>query len=275
MSPWVTVISGPPSAAAVVQHIAMRAPVGDAARSFRSVRPTDQPALDRQGPAMRISATASMMPGPADAGDAGRCPSPSAKPGSSDQRSDPITAKARLLGHGVDLDPLDGARGGALAGLEICAPSNAGPVGLEQASTRRLVAKQDFGVGADIDDQHHVLGFVRLFRQRHGCGIGPDMAGDAGQDIDPGGTVHGRQVELAGIERQAAAGRQREGGLAQFHRIDAEQQVVHHRIADEDRFRRSRSGRPRPRWRSTWTSPLSAARTAAVISTSPPGFIIT
>ena len=66
----------------------------------------------------------------------------------------------------------------------IWAPSKAGPVGDEQASTRLGVAQEQFGIGADIDDQHQIVGFARLFAQRHGGGIGADMAGDAGQDVD-------------------------------------------------------------------------------------------
>ena len=67
----------------------------------------------------------------------------------------------------------------------ICAPSKAGPVGEEQASTLSLLPKQDLGIGADIDNQHQILGFVRGLGQRHGGSVRTYMTGDAGQDIDP------------------------------------------------------------------------------------------
>ena len=65
-------------------------------------------------PAMRISAITSMMPEP----QMPVMPVPrvaAAKPGSSDQRSQPMTRKRGSRVDGVDLDPLDGAGGGALA----------------------------------------------------------------------------------------------------------------------------------------------------------------
>src|SRR3546814_1098657 len=41
------------------------------------------------------------------------------------------------------------------------------------------------------------------------------------------------QVELARPQRDAGIGGQREGRAAQLRRVDAEQQVVHDRVADE------------------------------------------
>ena len=73
----------------------------------------------------------------------------------------------------------------------------------------------------------------------------------------------------------AAVGRQREGRAAQLGRIDAEQQMMHDRIADEgdledvaraDAGFLGDAGRP---------ACSIASRTALVISASPPGFIIT
>ena len=62
------------------------------------------------------------------------------------------------------------------------------------------------------------------------------MACDAGQDIDPGRVVDGGEVKVAGIKAEAAGGGKSEGGLTQFDRINAQKQVVHDRIADEDQL---------------------------------------
>ena len=60
------------------------------------------------------------------------------------------------------------------------------------------------------------------------------MAGDAGQDIDPCRAVDMGQVQIARIQAERARGGQRKGRLAQFHRINAQQQVMHDRVADKD-----------------------------------------
>ena len=85
-------------------------------------------------PARYISAIASMMPEP-------QMPvTPigaiaSAKPGSSDQRSQPITLK-RGSSVARSMRTRSMAPGAARWPQEICAPSKAGPVGEEQASRR-------------------------------------------------------------------------------------------------------------------------------------------
>ena len=68
---------------------------------------------------------------------------------------------------------------------EISAPSKAGPVGEEAATTRVAVAEHDLGIGADIDEQHHLVLAMRAFRQRRAGRVGADMAGDAGQHVEP------------------------------------------------------------------------------------------
>ena len=81
------------------------------------------------------------------------------------------------------------------------------------------------------------------------------------------------QVEVVRVEIEGAVGRERERGAAQLNRIDAQQQVVHDRVADEHQLQHVR----RLDLASAHSSPSSASmavRTAAVISTSPPGFII-
>ena len=62
------------------------------------------------------------------------------------------------------------------------------------------------------------------------------MTGDAGQNIDPRGMVDGGKVQITRIQRQRARGCQRKGRLAQLNRINAQQQMVHDRVADKDQF---------------------------------------
>ena len=60
------------------------------------------------------------------------------------------------------------------------------------------------------------------------------MTGDAGQHVDPPAGVDVER-DVARAQAEPAGAGQREGGAAQLGRIDAEQQVVHDRIADEGR----------------------------------------
>ena len=76
----------------------------------------------------------------------------SEKPGSSDQRSQPITLK-RGSSVSRSIRTRSIAPGAARWPQEICAPSKAGPVGEEQASRPLAVAEHDFRIGADVDDQ--------------------------------------------------------------------------------------------------------------------------
>jgi predicted YcjX-like family ATPase len=60
------------------------------------------------------------------------------------------------------------------------------------------------------------------------------MAGDAGQHIDPGAGVE-RDVDLRGLDVDRAGDGQREGCAAKLGRVDAQEQMMHDRVADEDR----------------------------------------
>ncbi len=85
-------------------------------------------------PAIRISATASMMPDP-QMPVTPVLPTASAKPGSSDHRSLPITLnRGSLVTASISTRSM--APGAARCPALICAPSKAGPVGEEQASRR-------------------------------------------------------------------------------------------------------------------------------------------
>ena len=116
---------------------------------------------------------------------------------------------------------------------EISAPSKAGPVGEEAATTRCSVAQYDFGIGADIDQKHHPVLAIRPFGKRGtGC-VGADMAGDAGQHIEAGAAVD-VDIDLMRPILQSPGNGERKRRLAKLRRVDAEEQMVHDRVADED-----------------------------------------
>ena len=76
------------------------------------------------------------------------------------------------------------APGAARWPQEISAPSKAGPVGEEAATTCSVLPKNDFRIGADIDHQHLLVLAVRAFAQGYSGGISADMAGNTGQHVD-------------------------------------------------------------------------------------------
>jgi hypothetical protein len=136
------------------------------------------------------------------------------------------------------------------------------------------IAKQDLGIGAHIDDEDKILGSVWLLRQRDGGGICAYMAGDAGQDVGARSGIDSGQAEIGRGELERSGCRQREWRLAEFDRVDTEKQVVHHRIADEDRLDDLACARSWPRPPMFARDRSSAERTAFVISVAPPGFIM-
>ena len=66
----------------------------------------------------------------------------------------------------------------------ICAPSNAGPVGLEQASRRRLLPSTISALVPTSTSSVTARRTVRAFGQDHAGGIRTDVSGDAGQHVD-------------------------------------------------------------------------------------------
>jgi hypothetical protein len=132
----------------------------------------------------------------------------------------------------------------------ICAPSNAGPVGLEQA-TAGAVAEHDLGVGADIDQQRHRVIEIRPLGEHHAGGVGARRVRRC--------TAARRRALRCNLKSSTFArsvidmiGGERERRAAELHRVDAEQQVMHDRVADDRRFenvlvrrcRRSRATSP-------------------------------
>ena len=133
-------------------------------------------------PARYISAITSMIPEPQMPVTPVRATACS-NPGSSDHRSEPITLK-RASSVAGSMRTRSIAPGAARWPQLICAPSKAGPVGLEQASSRLLVAEHDLRVGADVHEQRELLGQVRALGEDDTGGIRADVAGDARQGVD-------------------------------------------------------------------------------------------
>ena len=158
----------------------------------------------------------------------------SAKPGSFDHRSQPITLMRGSSVAAIDAHALDRARRGALAAADLRAferGSGRARAGEQPAA----VAEDDLGVGADVDQQRHRIRQIGPLGEHDARGVGADVPGDARQHVDARVAVN-REVDLGRPQRQRRIGRERERRAAQLERADAEQQVMHDRIADERRF---------------------------------------
>ena len=95
------------------------------------------------------------------------------------------------------------------------------------------VAEHDFGIGADIDQQHHLILAMRPLGERGGGGIGADVASDAGQHVDAGACIH-RQADLGRFQMHSTGDGKCERSAAKLGRVDAEKEMMHDRIANED-----------------------------------------
>ena len=167
--------------------------------------------------------------GAADAGDAGRC-----NCGLEARLVRPEIAAdhlvLRLERFPVDPQALDRARRGALARGDLRA--------LEGRPGRRgtgdqppAVAENDLGVGADVDEEGDLVLFVGRLGKHHAGAVGADMAGDQGKRVDPG-PGRDMQTEVMGARVIRPVDGQSKGCSAEFDRIEAEEEVVHDRIAD-------------------------------------------
>ena len=138
---------------------------------------------------------------------------------------------ARLERRRVDAHALDRAGRGALAVRDLRAFEGR-PGRARAAQHPAPVAQDDLGIGADVDDQHELVAGVRGLGQLHGDVVGADVAGDAGQHVHTRRRVQA-QTQLARLEVDRLAHRQRERRAAELHGADPEQQVVHDGVADE------------------------------------------
>ncbi len=135
---------------------------------------------------------------------------------------------------GVDPNALDRARRGALPARDLRAlERRSGRAGRGQQPV--AVAKHDLGVRAHVDDQVDDLLVVRGLRQDHAGGVGADVARDQRQRIDPGAGVDA-DGEVARRHRERVIGDERERRPAQLRRVEAEHEVVHDRVADDDQL---------------------------------------
>ncbi len=155
----------------------------------------------------------------------------------------------------------------------ICAPSNAGPVGLEQASSRSRLPSTISALVPTSTSRRDFRAQVRTLREDHAGRVGADVPGDARQDVDAGIGVHG-EPERGGAKRQRMVDGEGKRRAAEFRRVDAEHQVMHDRVADQRQLEDVLGLDLRRRFASSTASALNASRIASVICCAPPGFII-
>ena len=154
-----------------------------------------------------------------------------AKPSSSDQRSLPITLKRGSSVIGVDPQPLNRTGRGTLTARNLRTfESRSGRRGGRQQ--RGAIAQYDFGIGADVDNQRHVVAKVRLFRQDHTGSVGAHMARNAWQHVDPCVCVDAVRSTSVAHTVMLELVAKRKWRAAQLNRVNAEIQVMHDRVAD-------------------------------------------
>ena len=103
------------------------------------------------------------------------------------------------------------------------------------------VAEHDLGVGADVHHEADLIPLIGRLGEDDARAIGTHVPRHAREHIHPRPRME-LEVECACEQIDRAVDRERERRLAQLHRIQAEQEVVHDRIADhrdvEDLLRR-------------------------------------
>ena len=144
---------------------------------------------------------------------------------------DPDHAEPRFERLAVDPDPLDRAGRGALAAADLGAlERRAGRARRGEESAP--VAQHDLGVRADVHDQRQAIGLVRLLGEDHAGRVGAHVPGDAWQEVDASAGVRD-EPELRGGGLHRAIRRERKRRAPERRRVDAEEQVVHDRVADD------------------------------------------
>ena len=118
---------------------------------------------------------------------------------------------------------------------EICAPSKAGPVGEEQARTRVALPSRISALVPTSTTSISSSESCGDLGEGDRGGVGADVAGDAGQEVDAGVLVQA-ELDLLGPEVERVGGGEREGRHAELGRVDAEDEVVHDRVADDHRL---------------------------------------
>ena len=173
----------------------------------------------------------STMPGAADAGDAGSAVA-SAKPGLVRPELRADDPEPRLERLPVDPHPLDRARRGPLAAADLGALEGRARSGLEAASRKsRLPRTISAFVPTSTTSSTTSLSVGRLGEDDPGR-VGPDVAGDARQDVDAGAGMR-PELQLRGADADGPIRRQGERRGAERDRVDPEQEVMHDRVADD------------------------------------------
>ncbi len=163
------------------EHVCERATVGDdARRARRQLALHHSVGVDHSGEVHLGDDIDDARP--ADAGDAG-AGDLGGERGIVRPDLDPDHLEPRLEAGRIDAHAFDRARRGPLTGADLRP--------LERRSRRArcrvltiAIAEHDLGVGADVDQQLHVLGPMRSLGQDRAGGVGPDVAGDARSDVD-------------------------------------------------------------------------------------------
>ena len=212
-----------------VEDVAERAPVRNDPRRPRRERAVDDAVLGHDAGQEQLGHDLD-DPRAADPGDAGLgdgCREGGlVRPG-----IDADDPEARLERVAVDPDPLDRAGRGALATADL-GTLEGRPGRARRGEQPALVAEHDLRVRADVDDERHPVGLVRLLGEDDPGRVGADVAGDARQHVDPGARM-GAQAQRGRRGPHGPVGGQRERRAAEWRRIDAEQQVVHDRVAHD------------------------------------------
>ena len=154
-----------------------------------------------------------------------------ANPVSSDQRLEPMTRKrgSRVT---LSMRTRSIAPGAARWPLEICAPSNAGPVGEDAASSR---SREPSTISAFVPTS------TRSVTSSARYGVSARIAPAASAPTCPAmhGSTYTRAPACAGSSssrartRTAASVASANGAEPERHRVDAEQEVVHDRVAHD------------------------------------------
>mmetsp|Transcript_23292 Transcript_23292/g.40284 ORF Transcript_23292/g.40284 Transcript_23292/m.40284 type:complete len:292 (+) Transcript_23292:3707-4582(+) len=142
--------------------------------------------------------------------------------------------KTGLFRNGINLDPLNRARCGALPTGDLRALK--GRTGGRRTGQHLVaIAQQNFGIGAHVHHQDQVIRLVWRLRQCDGRRIRADMARDAGQQVNTGRGVD-VEVQIIGAQAHGIGCGQGKRGLTKLEGVDAKKEVVHHRVADKDRI---------------------------------------
>ena len=140
----------------------------------------------------------------------------------------------------IDPDSLDRSRGRPHSEADMGPfQGRTGGAGGRQQS---LAVPQDhLSIRSHVDDQDLLLAAVRFFGNQDGHIVRPDEPGLDGQKMDVGCGMS-LQLQFPCLDVEGTADGRREGGDPQRPGIDAQQEMVHDRVADNRQFKDSVGG---------------------------------